>query len=419
MSLRWRIFLTFTAVFVSSGVLSLGVVFLLMDRASGGDNSARAIRLIEPVLRQMRESPDGPDTRVGQNRALLDLYKILAQAPASRRELLLGSMSLFVGFLLLQLLIMVLASAWLSRSITSPLSKLLKGIQAAANRGGSFRMPALAGRELGRIAETFNSLLAELDDKEARLQEQARLAAWQDVAAFLSHQLKNPLAAIDLAIVNVQRLAPRIEHAGPEAASILAESLAVMRAEDQRIVELVNRFRASTTCPEPVLQSLAVSDLLRGVQQRLGVFSITWELDLEPGLRVTADRQLIEEALVNLGTNSVQAWEEQGRSSKAGVFGRPPVTIRFRARLDRSTQDWTILELSDSLQGLPAGLLGRVLHEPFTTKTGSRGLGLVFVRVVTAQHGGTISCRMSPRGGLVFTLRLPSGSRNGLDPSGR
>jgi signal transduction histidine kinase len=70
-----------------------------------------------------------------------------------------------------------------------------------------------------------------------------------------------------------------------------------------------------------------------------------------------------------------------------------------------------MLEIGDSLESLAPELPERVLREPFTTKPGGWGLGLMFVRMVVARHGGSIGCRAGPRGGLVFTLRLPSGGR--------
>ncbi len=412
MSLRTRIFLTFTAVQLISALLSLNVVYRLMDQAASADNSAQASRLIEPVLERMREAPEAASTRSSQDRVLLDLYRVLAQAPIGRQDLLLKTMSLFFAYLLFQLVIMVLASAWLARTIARPLASLSEGIQAAATRSAGFRIEPISGREFERIGRSFNRLLAELDEQEARLREQARLAGWRDVAAYLSHQLRNSLTSLRLAGINVQRLAPELASTAAETAAVLSESLSIMRAEEERMSDLIKRFRASTTCPEPELRPLAVAELLGGVRERFDLYSIRWELDVEPGLRLAADRQLLEEALVNLCANSVQAWEGRRDPSREAESGDDrPVTIRMRAWSDASSPAWRMLEVSDSLERLSPELPARVLREPFTTKPGGWGLGLMFVRVVVAQHGGGIACRLGPRGGLVFTLRLPSGGR--------
>lgn len=396
MSLRLRIFLTFAPVLLIATVLSLSVVFFLMHQVAAADNSAQASRMIEPVLRQMRRAPNADATRASQDRLLLDLYRVLPQAPISRKDLLLKTMSVFLGYLLLQFLVMVLTSAWLARSITRPLAGLLKGIQGAANRSAGFRISPLAGREIGDIGRTFNSLLAELDDQEARLKEQARLSGWNDVAAYLSHQLKNPLTSLTMAIANVRRVAPQLTPEIPEPAAVLAESLAIMESEDRRILDLIRRFRASTTCPEPARQPVTIAELMTGVQRRLGGFGIDWQLEMESGLRLMVDPQLVEEALVNLCVNSAQAAE--GAS----------VSVRVRSWSDAATPAWAMLEISDSADRFPPELLPRVLHEPFTTKPGGSGLGLMFVRVVVARHGGSIGCHLGPRGGLVFTLRFPT-----------
>ena len=416
MSLRLRIFLTLAVVMLIPAVISLSVVFYLMEQvAVASDNSIQASQMIEPVLKQMRQAPNAKITRASQNQVLLDLYRILAQAPTSRKDLLLKTMSLFFLYLLLQFLIMVLTSAWLARSITRPLAGLLKGIQGATNRSTGFQISPLAGREFGHIGRTFNQLLAELDDQEARLKEQARLAGWHDVAAYLSHQLKNPLTSLTMAIANVRRVAPQLTFASAEPAAVLAESLSIMESEDQRILDLIRRFRASTTSPEPVLQTAAITDLLAGVQRRLSSYAITWHLDVDPGLHLLVDQQLIEEALVNLGINSVQAWEQRlEASAKSEADVDDPVTIRVRCRSDTTDPAWVMLEISDSIDQCPPELAQRVLREPFTTKPGGSGLGLMFVRVVAAQHGGSVACQMSPRGGLVFTLRLPSGGHRWL-----
>jgi len=183
MSLRLRIFLAFSVVLLIPAVLSFSVVFYLMEQVASTDNSAQAGRMIESVLEQMRQAPDAASTRASQSKVLLDLYRILPQAPINRKDLMLKTMSLFCGYLLFQFLILVLTSAWLARSISRPLASLLEGIQGAAHRGAGFRISPMGGREFSHIGTTFNSLLAELDDQEARLKEQARLAGWQDVAA--------------------------------------------------------------------------------------------------------------------------------------------------------------------------------------------------------------------------------------------
>ncbi len=403
MSFRWKMFLGFAAILILGAAVSFFMVFRLSGQLTQvkGADSSRAI--IEASLDRLHAQPtEAEAARIGRE-TILELSRLNARSQLAKRTLLLDSVAYFAGFLVVQVLALLALSVGLSASMTRPMRRLLTGIRQAGTAAAGFAMPALGGREWAEISQAFNDLLRTVDDKETQLAEQSRLSGWQEVAAFLSHQLKNPLTAIDLAITNLQTLgSTKACLPVPEQALLQAESLQIIQTEGQRLVELVRRFRSSTTLPSAEFQSLGVEDLLHGAVQRLDPSAFVLESRIPAGLTLRADRQLLEEALVNLFTNSLQARPDPDQ----------PVTLRFAASQSAGV---TRFEISDSITGLSPELAARILTVPFSTKAGGSGLGLVFVRSVLARHRGSLSVQLGAAGGLQFTLKIP-GTTPGKEP---
>jgi signal transduction histidine kinase len=112
-----------------------------------------------------------------------------------------------------------------------------------------------------------------------------------------------------------------------------------------------------------------------------------------PDLTLTADPALIDQVLVNLALNAVQAVENQEE-------GR----IELRAHVDRRSHP--VIRVEDNGPGIPPDVQEKIFVPFFTTKEDGSGIGLSLSRRIMRLYGGSLSVRSSPEAGTTFTLRF-------------
>jgi signal transduction histidine kinase len=309
-----------------------------------------------------------------------------------------------------------LAFFLLSRLITKGLVGLAAGALAVQGDRAR-RFPRSPDPDLDTLAKALNDLLDLAADQERRLGEAAKLEGWREVASFLAHQLKNPLAALRLAAENGSLAlgsgrdsemgaadGGEAEAGGRGAGENLAgESLRIVSAEAKRLSALIDRFRdlapqalesrnaSSETDLGALLASLAARAEIAGASVSMAGDHL--------GIKVAADRGLLEQALWNLFANSIEAG--------AGRVGGP-VRIEVGASVEGGE---ALVVLTDSNGGLDPALLSRLGRERVTTKAEGTGLGLILVRRILAAQGGSLELFATDTGGLGARARVPLAGR--------
>jgi signal transduction histidine kinase len=163
-------------------------------------------------------------------------------------------------------------------------------------------------------------------------------------------------------------------------------------------MNFVDAYRSFTDIPSPEFEVLEAQDLLDNAHRLLRAqieaddLSVTVSVD-PPDLTLTADPDLIDQVLVNLALNAVQAVEDQEEGG-----------IELRAYVDRRSRP--VLQVEDNGPGIPPDVQEKIFVPFFTTKEEGSGIGLSLSRQIMRLHGGTISVRSTPEEGTVFTLRF-------------
>ncbi|WP_462389720.1 PAS domain S-box protein [Acidovorax sp. Q11] len=233
--------------------------------------------------------------------------------------------------------------------------------------------------------------------REAQLQRVQRVITVGEMASTLAHELNQPLAAL----VNYAAAAKSLAAQGkPE---LLNETLAALSAQALRAADIVGRIRhwvrQHPAAREPcdlnaaVDQSLAL--LLRAEARRHGV-AVRLDLAREP-VRVSADRVLLEQVVLNLGLNALQAMQSQA----APAHG-PELLLRTAAEDGHAS-----LQVLDRGPGLAPEIAERLFEPFFTTREGGLGLGLNICRSIVESMGGALLARNREGGGAIFEIRLP------------
>ena len=251
-------------------------------------------------------------------------------------------------------------------------------------------------------ASMFFKDLTRVEQIEERERLRDRLAALGEMAAALAHEVKNPLAGIEvMAGLLRRRIADQ-----PEAQTVLADIISEAKMANaivQEVLEFVRPIRLQ-------VETTGVADAVRSAVQladsksRRGDVSV--DIQLPAGLpEIQGDQHQLAQLFTNLLINAYEAMEGKGHVSIAAD------TIRIDDGLEQ--QDAISVELRDDGPGMPPEVAERVFNPFFTTKPQGSGLGLAIVRKIVDAHDGTIDLHTAPGKGTTIRVTLPTKATNG------
>jgi signal transduction histidine kinase len=295
----------------------------------------------------------------------------------------------------------VLIGLVVARRTARNLDQLVAGSLAAARGDLDHRVPVRSNDEVGAVASAFNFMMEDLKTSKERLVIAERIAAWQEIARRLAHEIKNPLTPIQMAM-DTLRKSWRKQH--PSFTEILEESTTTVLQEADRLKHIVTEFSDFARMPKPEFGRVDFNDLVRGAL-KLYQGAVAVELKLaDPLPSLDADRNQVSQVLLNLVENARDAISQRIDPAT----GRITVSTRLGEAADR-----VMLVVEDNGPGVPADLKDKVFAPYFTTKhaKGGTGLGLAIVHRIVSDHGGRITISDARGGGARFTIELPL--RNG------
>jgi signal transduction histidine kinase len=289
----------------------------------------------------------------------------------------------------------VLTGLLVARRTAGDLDLLVEGSLAAARGDLDHRVPVRSKDEVGAVASAFNFMMEDLKTAKEGLVIAERIAAWQDVARRLAHEIKNPLTPIQMAM-DTLRKSYKKQH--PEFAEILEESTRTVLEEADRLKKIVAEFSDFARMPKPELQRIDLNDVIRSALSLYQGGAVKIEQRLAKDLpEIDGDKGQITQVLLNLVENARDALG-------ARDDGRVTITTRKGEANDR-----TLLIVEDNGPGVPAELKDKVFAPYFTTKQtkGGTGLGLAIVHRIVSDHGGRITISDARDRGARFTIELP------------
>jgi len=228
---------------------------------------------------------------------------------------------------------------------------------------------------------------------------QEKLASLGRLAAGLAHEINNPLSSVAGFAEALQRRTQSERIQAMEEFRDVAEYLAFIQEEVGRATAIVRRLLDFARQREPSFEELDLASLVQDtvamVRRQAAVTNKRIVLDLAPGLPgVQADRQMLQQVILNLLTNALDAIEDEGevRITALPAPGQVEVLVR------------------DTGSGIPPEHLAKVLDPFFTTKEVGKGtgLGLAISQGIMEQHGGSIEVRSDGVGkGTTVAVRIP------------
>jgi signal transduction histidine kinase len=368
------------------------------------------VRLLDPeaAIVAAAGDPRPPGRRVDADLPLGDGgWRIRIAVPEGsawriRRELL-TSLAGVAPFAVISALIV---GALLAQGISRPIRSLVARVDALTTEHAT--TPLTVGQtddEVRRLTLSFDRMLEALAESERQRGSAEKIAAWQEVARRIAHEVKNPLSPIRLAVENLKRTRARSPDDFDRA---LEEETATIIEEVDSLRRLVDEFSDFARLPGP---RPAPCDLRAVIAQVLSLFAPRLESE---AVRVTlddggsppsmvADAEQIGRVLKNVVSNALDAM--------AGVADRQlQIAVRrVEGRRRGGPAGFVEVEVRDNGAGFSPDALRRVFEPYFTTRSGrgGTGLGMAIAYRIVADHGGTMRALEAPRGGATISMRLP------------
>ena len=248
-----------------------------------------------------------------------------------------------------------------------------------------------------------------------RLQATARLATVGEMASLLSHELNQPLAAISSYATGSLNLLQSAAAAAQSPEHSADLQLAMRRIAEQaeragKVIKSVHDFvRRRDQVREPIAPRAlfdAVMPLV-GLQARKLAVRVQMEVDdsCEP---VLCDRTMVEQVLLNLARNGMQAMQLMDRAKG----GEKLLILRVRPAASNAISRWVEFAVIDHGDGISEDVAHQLFTPFFTTRAEGMGLGLSLCRTVIEQHGGFLGFEAVQPHGTIFTFTLPVSVRS-------
>jgi len=338
-------------------------------------------------VKEIRENIDELKIRVGEGQASYQ------QAAATRKPALKEMLIVLLLTSALILLIAFWATSMISRSITEPIQRLVRGTKQIAKGNLNYRVSVHTEDEFSILASAFNQMTEDLKRSTEELKRAEKLAAWREIAQKLAHEIKNPLTPIQL---NAQRLQRRY-HTNPEGYGELVDQLTkIIIDEVEGIRRLLNEFSKLARLPAPELKPTDVHKIIEKATELMGELpaNITINSDIVANLPlIYADEEQIKRAIFNIVKNAIESMMEKG--GKLTIKAYP-------------SKEQVVIQFIDTGPGVPPEMQSKLFVPHFSTKKDGMGLGLAIVKKTIDAHGGDIAVDTNPpESGTTFTIRLP------------
>ena len=329
---------------------------------------------------------------------------------------------LFEAIMLIGLIVVVttvLVGALAGRFVSRPITKLLTGIDDVAKGDLSHVILSERDDEIGQIATRFNDMTFSLRESrgetqrqneaklalEQRLGQTEKLATIGQLAAEIAHEVGTPLNVIAGRARSIQKKS-RDHEAVEKNAEIVAEQTARITRIIQRLLDFTRRKVGAAGKAEVNVNELSLMTM-ELLSAQFSSAKVKTRLERAEGLpRVAGDQDRLQQVMINLLLNAVQAMPD------GGALGVETALVqRTRPGLeDGAEQSFVSFAVRDTGVGVPDDIRDKIFDPFYTTKEGSggTGLGLAVVSGIVKEHDGWIDIEANTGGGTIFRVYLPA-----------
>ncbi|MCK4905324.1 HAMP domain-containing protein [bacterium] len=288
----------------------------------------------------------------------------------------------------------------ITRGITNPISKFIKGANAIASGDLNQHIILNSKDEIGSLALAFNNMAAELK-KMQKMQEELRkldrLSALGQLTAEVAHEVKNPLGIIKNS-AQILESSPLDEIKRKEIVNFIIE-------EAERINKVVDNFLQFAKSPKTRKQKTNIIEVLNRTVQLVSDTLVKNDIEVIKEYKdsvplIRTDQSQLQQLFLNLTLNAIEAMPEGGRLKIL-------TQLEFEKTLGHTKEQWIKIVFSDTGRGVSAKLKKKIFEPFYTTRKHGTGLGLSISRKIVENHGGKITLESEVGKGSSFKILLP------------
>ncbi|MBN2008217.1 HAMP domain-containing protein [candidate division KSB1 bacterium] len=312
------------------------------------------------------------------------IYKTLGYVRSDIRRSFLFTFLTIYGVVIISSLIVL---SRISKTITNPIRQLTTATRQIGTGDLSYRLHLKGQDEFGQLAASFNRMVSELADNQQKILELEKMAAWQQLARRLAHEIKNPLTPIQLM---AQQMRDTYSGDDPAYRDTLNQCSDIINDEVESLKRLVREFSDFARLPEFHIERQQLISLLHTIKALYRQTDIQLTTP-DTVIELPLDSEYIKRALINLIDNAIAASGEH-----------PHVEMRVT-----EIPDAVQIDIADQGEGIPADRLAKIFEPYYSTKRTGVGLGLPIVKKIVEEHGGSITVQSIVGEGTTFTITLP------------
>ncbi|MEZ0328767.1 MAG: ATP-binding protein [Dissulfuribacterales bacterium] len=308
-------------------------------------------------------------------------------------ELIMNSKKILLHSFWIIILSSIIISHLISKKILQSL-KLIEKLTLSISEGNFQTIEEVTpDEECNSVIKAINFMSNELKNREEQLIQSKKLASIGVMTAGVAHELTNPLNNISMLAQTYIELYDNLSR------DDRIDFMNKVEDETDRMKEIVKNFLDFSKPKEPHLEQIDINTVIQKAvkltQNMLYVSNIETQLELKNNLPLSfIDKNQIQQVLVNLITNAVQAMTKNGK-------------LIIASDLDESKK-YIKITVTDTGKGIPPELLQHIFDPFFSTKgEGGTGLGLSVSYGIIKNHYGDITVESEVGKGTTFTIRLP------------
>lgn len=285
------------------------------------------------------------------------------------------------------------AGYFISKSVTRPIQDLVDGVGVIASGNLEHKIETDAQGEVKFLVDSVNDMTVSLKENRERAISAERIAAWQDVARTMAHEIKNPLWPIQSSIRSLRRA---YQSNREDFESIFDECTETIAEEVESLRRIVDEFSQFARMPKPKLEECDLNEVMKDT---LALYTANTEkveiiTELARNIpKIQGDKEQLSRAFINIIINAVQAMPDGGK-------------LNISTSLIEQS-DFVKAIFTDTGIGMPPEIQEKIFQPYFTTKESGTGLGMAVVHRVITDHNGTIEVESKENVGTKFIISLP------------
>ena len=253
-------------------------------------------------------------------------------------------------------------------------------------------LSATAFQTEGKIYKliAFQNVNEALDETESK--------AWQKLLSVMTHEIMNSIAPISSLADTLKNRLQRTERTNNADIEDLEIGIDTIKRRSEGLLKFAETYRNLNKITTLSLQKVYIRDLFGNIYQLMQPTLAQKNIELEiilkdPALQIEADPNLLEQVLINLVVNAIEAVKEKET---------PKIILSAEQALNKKT----FLKVADNGQGMPEEVLEKIFIPFFSTKKNGSGIGLSLCKQIVMLHRGTLQAQSVEGQGSVFTMQF-------------